>query len=157
MKGYTLIEILVAITIIGLVFGFGFVSFREFSRRQALSGTARNLVGNLRLAQGEALSGKKPDDIKCNPPNTLSGYHFRVTSSTSYTFEAVCTGGNVEIKSVTIPEDVEINTPSVNPILFKGLARGTNIPLGTEVTLTLTQDVTGNETTVVIGSSGDIK
>ena len=35
---YTLIEILVALTIVGLIFGIGYVNFRDFARRQALAG-----------------------------------------------------------------------------------------------------------------------
>ena len=54
--GYTLIEILVGLTIIGIIFGVGFASFREFSRRQSLAGGVKTLVGDLRLAQEQAIS-----------------------------------------------------------------------------------------------------
>lgn len=157
MKGYTLIEILVSITIIGLIFGFGFVSFREFSRRQALSGTAKNLMGQMRLIQEEAISGKKPDDPVCNAPERLDGYSFRVVDSANYVFAAVCSGGVVVTKSITLPADISIATPSVNPILFKSLGKGTNIPASTSVTLELSQSGTGYETSIVISFSGDIK
>ena len=67
-SAYTLIEILVGLTIVGLLFGFGFVSFRDFSRRQTLAGSAKKVQGDLRLTQESALSGKKPSDFDCNPP-----------------------------------------------------------------------------------------
>lgn len=155
--GYTLIEILVGITIIGLIFGFGFVSFREFSRRQALTGAAKGIVGDLRLAQGESVSGKKPDDIKCNGANLLNGYYFRVSSSSSYQIQVNCSGGDVDVKSVNLPGDISIATPSPNPVLFKALGQGTNIDQGLTATLTLTQAGTGNQTTITISSAGEIK
>ena len=57
-KGYTLIELLVGISIIAIIFGVGFVSYREFSRRQSLTGVTKQLVGDLRLAQQLALTGQ---------------------------------------------------------------------------------------------------
>jgi prepilin-type N-terminal cleavage/methylation domain-containing protein len=157
---YTLIEILVGITIIGLIFGFGFVSFREFSRRQALTGAAKQIVGDLRLAQGEAVAGKKPDNINCNTPNTLNGYNFRVDSSTTYAIEANCSGNggtNIEVKSVTVSNDITIAVPSPNPVIFKALGQGTNITQAGTATVTLTQAGTGSQTTVTISASGEIK
>ena len=82
--GYTLIEILVSLPIVGLIFGIGYVNFRDFSRRQALAGVARMVKGDLRLAQEQALAGKKPTHAFCNPSNQLDGFNFRVVSSQSY-------------------------------------------------------------------------
>ncbi len=152
---YTLIEILVALTIVGLIFGIGYVSFRDFARRQALASAARSIVGDLRLAQEQALSGKKPSDIFCNDPNRLNGYNFRVSSNRSYALEANCTGGVVETKSVTIASDVFLSTPSPNPITFKILGQGTNVPA--TATLTLTQAGTAAAKTITVTSGGEIK
>src|SRR3972149_11768986 len=147
-SAYTLIEILVALTIVGLIFGIGYVGSRDFSRRQALAGTARSMVGDLRLAQEQALSGKKPADIFCNDPNRLNGYDFRVTGATTYVLEANCTGGVVQTKSVSLPTDVALSTPSPNPITFKILGQGTNIPA--TATITLTQTGTSNSRAIIV-------
>lgn len=154
-SGYTLIEVLVGLTIIGLIFSFGFVSFRDFARRQALASAARALRGDLRLAQGQALAGKKPSDIFCNSPNTLDGVNFRVVSSSNYVFETSCTGGNVEIKSVDLSSDITISTPSPNPILFRVLGHGTNIASG-DVTITLTQTSSSATADIIISANGEI-
>lgn len=154
-KGYTFIEILVALTIVGLIFGIGYVNFRDFSRRQALSGTARSVMGDLRLAQEQALAGKKPSAAFCNSPNQLNGYNFRVNSSTSYQLEANCSGGNVVTKSVTLPTGISLSTPSPNPITFKILGQGTN--LSADATITLTQPGTSNTKQIVVTSGGEIK
>lgn len=157
-SAYTLIEILVGLTIIGLLFAVGYVNFRDFSRRQAIAGAAKLLQGDLRLAQQQALSGQKPDDPNCNNPNTLTGYYFNVVSMTEYTVYAGCSLGNSSIlsKDVTLPAGISI-TASQNPILFKILGAGTNIPQGNTVTVTLTQAATNNVFTISIGSGGEIQ
>lgn len=162
-SGYTLIEILFALTIIGLIFAVGYVSFRDFSRRQALSGTARSLKGDLRLAQEEALTGKKPTDPlkKCVDPldvakPLLDGYNFNVVNTHTYTIEAACTGGNVEIKRVTLPNEMSLGTPNPNPILFKILGQGTNIGV-IEATISITQSGTNNVAVIYVTSAGEIK
>lgn len=153
-SGYTLIEILVGLTIVGLIFTYGFVSFREFSRRQSLAGTARKLRGELRLAQELAFAGRKPSDPACNSPNRLTGYNFTVPSSTSYEIYAVCSGGNVLLKKVDLPGDVTISS-TTSPVLFKVLGQGTN--LSSDVTVTLTQVSTGSTTEVFISPTGEMR
>ncbi len=162
-SGYTLIEILIALTIIGLIFGIGYVSFRDFARRQALSGTVRSLKGDLRLAQAEALTGKKPNDPlkKCVDPldvtkPRLNGYNFFVSGIRTYTIEAACSGGNVEVKRVTISSDMAISAPNPNPVMFKILGQGTNIGV-TAATVNITQAGTGSVATITITSSGEIR
>lgn len=155
MKGYTLIETLVALTIVGLIFGIGYVNFRDFARREALSGTARNVAGDLRLAQEQASAGKKPTAGACNSPNLLNGYDFRVIGASSYQLEANCSGGNVVTKTGTLPSDISMSTPSPNPITFKILGQGTN--LSADATITLTQSGTSNTKQIVVTLGGEIK
>lgn len=157
-NGYTLIEILVGLTIIGLLFSFGFVSFRDFSRRQALKGVSSSLQGDLRLAQSYAIAGQKPDSVLCDSPDTLSGYYLRIVSSSEYRIEANCSGGTVIIKTHDLPDGVIISTPNPNPILFKILGQGTNILSNQDpVIITLTQSGTNTTTTVTITGGGEIK
>jgi prepilin-type N-terminal cleavage/methylation domain-containing protein len=154
-KGYTLIEILITLTIIGLIFGFGYVSFREFSQRQALTGIARSIKGDLRLAQELALAGKKPTGANCNTPNILNGYYFRRNSNTNYTIEANCSGGIMQVKSVNMPADITLTSLSLNPLLFKILGEGTNIT--GSATVTLTQVSTGKTRIITVTQGGEIK
>jgi len=156
-SAYTLIEVLVGLTIIGLIFGVGYINFRDFARRQAIAGAGKILQGDLRLAQGLALSGQKPDVAFCNSPNTLNSFDFRVFSTTDYRIEANCSGGSVISKEVFLPTGITISTPNPNPIQFKVLGRGTNIPSGTSIILTLTQASSNNKFTVTVGFGGEIQ
>ncbi|MCH7730468.1 type II secretion system protein [Patescibacteria group bacterium] len=153
--GYTLVEILVVMTIIGVVFGVGFASFRGFARRQAVASSVRALKADLRLAQAQALAGKKPDHPNCNSPNLLDGYNFEIISNDEYRIDARCSGGNVEVKEVQLVS-VSISAPTPNPILFKVLGQGTNIAAGTQAQIVLSEDQTGFSLAVAVSSSGEI-
>ena len=154
VRGYTLIEILVALTIIGLLFGVGYAGFRDFSRRQAIADAAKEIQGDLRLAQGEAITGKKPEG--CSDTKTLSGYGFRADTS-KYSIEANCGGSVIIIKNVDLPPDITLLTPTPNPLLFKVLGQGTNLGSDVNWTLTLTQTGTGNTVTVTVTAGGEVK
>ncbi len=158
--GYTLIEILVGLTIIGLLFGVGSVNFRDFSRREALKGAVKQIQGDLRLTQSLASSGEKPISSSCNSPDLLDSYGFRVSSASSnYSIEAYCTGSltAVNIKTVTIPSGITVSNPNPNPIKFKVLGQGTNISAGSSAVITVTQAGTNSQATVTVTSGGEIR
>ncbi|MGB6881857.1 MAG: prepilin-type N-terminal cleavage/methylation domain-containing protein [Microgenomates group bacterium] len=154
VSGYTLIEILVGMTIIGLIFSFGYVSYRDFARRQALLGTARKLKVDLRLAQEQALAGKKPDSVACNTEGALNGYDFYAESAGSYKIQANCAGGLVDIKTVQISSDVSLSS-NPNRFTFKVLGKGVN--LSADALIILTQTVTGNTQNITVSPEGEIK
>ncbi len=157
LRAYTLIEILVGLTIIGLLFSFGYVGFRDFARRQALAGTIKKLQGDLRLSQAMALSGQKPDSLLCTGSNVLTSIDFKINSQTQYSVEANCTGGIVGIKTVNIASGITVSTPTPNPISFNVLGRGTNIPSGGSAAITLTQAGTNKQSNITITWGGEIK
>lgn len=159
-RGYTLIEILVGLSIVGLIFGIGFIGSREFSRRQVLLGVARQMRGDLRFAQELALAGKKP--AVCAAGDALDGFYFVVIPSGSYEVRAVC-GATVSLeKAVTLPTGITLSglvpdlTPS-NTLLFKILGQGTNIAAGGITTITLTQAITGNTHVITVTAGGEIR
>ena len=157
-SAYTLVEILIGLTIIALLFGFSYAGFRDFSRRQALSGAAKKVQGDLRLAKELALAGQKPEDPLCDlPANSLQSYSFNINSANSYRIEANCSGGVVINKEVSLPPSVSISTPAVNPVKFKVIGQGTNIPDATNITITLTQSGTNSQIGITVSSGGEIK
>lgn len=140
--GFTLIEILVGLTITALIFGGGYATYRDFVRREALNSAYDELATNLNLAKQRALSGEKPAGCTA----TLSGYEVRFAQD-QYSVVAVCGSTRTTVKDVRLPEGV---TVSGQTILYKVLGTGTN--LGEETTITLEQSGTGEtrETTVTV-------
>lgn len=158
-SGYTLIEILVVLSIAAFLFVIGYAGFRDFSRRQALAGAVKEIQGDLSLTQGYALAGQKPDNIFCNSPQSLVGYYFRVFSASEYRIEAVCTGGQVLREAIILgaSSGITIAAPSPNPISFKVLGSGTNIPSNSTAVIRLTQAGTNATATITIGPGGEIR
>lgn len=161
-SGYTLIEILVGLTIIALLFGAGYINFRDFSRRQAIAGAAKKMQGDMSLTQQLAFSGQKPVDAKCDSPNLLGSYDFTIIPPSEYIILANCTGGTVVNKDVILPSDISIASvyytgAPFNTISFKVLGQGTNIPDTRSVIYRLTQSQTNNKFDITIGSGGNIQ
>jgi prepilin-type N-terminal cleavage/methylation domain-containing protein len=153
-NGYTLIELLIVITIIGILFSAGYLSFLDYSRQQALLSVVRGIQVDMHLAEDYAISGNKP--TACN--TLLNGYNFNVTSSSSYEVDANCTpNSNFQVKTVTLPAGITISAPVPNPILFKSLAQGTNIAGGGTASIVVTQTLTGKTRTVTIGANGNVQ
>lgn len=147
--GYTLIELLITLTIVGLLFGFGFVNFRDYSRRQHLASVATAIKGDLRLAQEKALSGEMPTGC-----TNLAGYDFN-TSPNSYQILANCVA-DVVVKTVALPADITASA-TYGTVSFKVLGSGTSLPAGGQAVITLTQIETGQTKTVTVTAGGEIK
>lgn len=160
-KGFTLIELLVGLTIIGSLFGYGFVSYRDFTRRQALSSLGKQIQGDIRLAQANAISGFKPTVGACDSTYVLDNYSFNVLSATEYEIFATCSKvgsqSTIQTKDVELPAGITVTSPSVNPITFKVLGQGNNIQSGESVPIVLTQAGTNATYTITVTSGGEVK
>lgn len=101
-KGFTILELLVAMGVILLVSGGVVAAFNNFNEGQQVRQAALTMKGNLRLAQNKALSGEKP----ASGCTTLVGYTMSFTS-TSYMMRALCSEGSVgESTTTTLPTGV---------------------------------------------------
>lgn len=152
-EAFTFVELLVSVTIVGILFAIGYVNFREFSRRQSVESVARKIRSDIRIAQSRALSGDKPAGC-----DTLIGYNFRVTSIAAYALEGVCGNGNTTTKTIDLTgSGINIGTPSPNPILFKAVAQGTNIPAGQTASIVVTLTQANYSITVSVTGGGEIQ
>lgn len=151
-SGFTLLELLIVIMIMGLLFGVGLANYRDFARRQSLLGISRKIKGDLRLAQQLAITGNKPTDCV-----VLEGYQFNWVSSTNYQIEALCSNSIYAVMTVDdIFGNTSMSAPSPDPLLFRVLANGTNITASLTATITLTQAGFGNSAVITVTSAGDI-
>jgi prepilin-type N-terminal cleavage/methylation domain-containing protein len=159
-SGYTLIELLVGLMIVGILFSMGYANFRDFTRRQTLLDVTKKMEADLRSAQQMALSGQVPNTPNCTGTNRLQGYNFRVVSANNYEIRASCTGGvaPTAIKNVILPPSVSFANPfpNPNPILFKVLGNGTNIG-NSNARIRLRQTGNTNIVTLTISAGGQIQ
>lgn len=159
-KAYTLIEVLVVMAIMSILFSVGYVNFQDFQRRKVVTGFTDQVRGDLRLAQSYADSGQKTDSGNCNSSKTLNYYDIDIYSATRYRIEANCVGASTAtVKDVTLPTGVTFASPfpSPNPLRFKILGQGTDIPSGSTWTLLISQTGTTNTGSITVNSAGKIQ
>lgn len=164
-RGYTLIEILIALTIMSLLFGIGFSGFRDYSRRQQLESISRQVRADISIAKERAFAGTKPTspNAQCDSPQTLMGHGiFAVGGGASYQLYAICTGGTSFIDTRTMPTGFTITrtySPAGCPVVstyFKAIGQGTSLSTGCNAVFTITNTSTTQTTTVTMTSSGEI-
>lgn len=150
MKGFTLIETLVALSITTIIFGLGLTTYQNFSKKQTVGQAALNLKADLHLAKDKALSGQKPSGWCNGAGETLSGWRLDLEVS-GYNLLPVCSGGSVPdgeiVKTVSFPLGVTSDTTA--SILFKVLSQG--VDGGYTIVLS---DASGNSQTISVNSSG---
>lgn len=149
---FTLVELMVVVSIMALLFGLGYAQYQNFNRGQVLNQAALNLKNDLRDAQNSALSGIKPTGCS----GVLTAYKVTFNAG-SYDIDSEVTGCAASTKTIALPQNVTISSlpllPNPNPIRFKVLAQGTDINGSTTVTL---RSSFGQTKTLTITSSGDI-
>ena len=130
MKGFTFIELLVAVGLSLLLVGAIIVNYNSYNDDQKLKQAALTFKNNLRFAQTQAFSGKKPSS-GCTQ---LIGYTVSFTSS-AYTIQAKCSEGMVgETWATPLPTGI-IFSPLPSSFTFGVLSQGL---LGSDaVTVTL--------------------
>ncbi len=131
-QGFTLVEIMVVISLMAILAGTGIAGYRNSARKQAVEVAAQKLISALRKAQVNAAAG-----VKEGCAGTLTGWQVNV-SANSYTIEGLCGVTTFNSRTENYTGASVTVFPSPNPILFKVLNQGTNIIGSTTVTLGVT-------------------
>lgn len=123
MKGFTFIEIIVAMTISMLVIGFASVKYVDFNRTQIIKNAGATLKNNLRDTQTKAITGIRPTGC-----NILDGYQVSFTPTT-YATDAYCGAPSGNSTTYTLPPNLIFN-PVPGNFRFNVLAQNvTNAPV----------------------------
>jgi len=157
VSGFTLIELMVVVSLIAIMFSIGLASYNTFNRNQILQQAAEETRSNLRLAQNYALVGQKPAGCA---GLTLKGYNF-VTTVHTYSINAVCSDDSISGPIKTVDLSSKNISISVNPnppatIVFLVLARGVDTGNVQDKTITLSTP-SGLNRVIEISTEGVIK
>jgi len=146
--GFTLIEILVVISIIGLLVTLGISAYSEFNRRQTLDQAAKNIVNELRYIQSKASSGDKGPVV--SPPTcteSLTGWYFQiinVSPANQYRTYGKCGVTEFSEKFTDLPANLKFVAPAAGTkILFKPL----NLGIDQNVDITIQYGLIGTDVT----------
>jgi type II secretory pathway pseudopilin PulG len=116
--GFTIIELLVAFSIMAIITGVGLTSFVSISRRQILYEAASNVKQKIDQARFNAISIVKPST--CSPTSELTSYKFHFchsgntqcsSPSNRYKVDAVCSGINRSFDSKLMPQSLTFGAP----------------------------------------------
>lgn len=148
--GFTLLELIVVMMVVGLLLMFGYSNLREFNRRKLVVNGGRAILTDLRFAQSSASSGIKPSGCA----GDLVGYEFDYVGSSSITYRvsAIC-DSNVEVRTNKLPEVLEVNFES-DPVIFYPLQGGVS---GAGSITVSSNQLTDYESAVSINAEGEIK
>lgn len=172
IKGFTLVELMISISIIAILTIAAIPSFSGFSKSQALTQAFKTLKSDLRIAQSRSISGATVGGnakawgiyfvnsasqyiiFTCTPAVTYTDYtsYIRGNASCPSDFKTVNLGSQVKINGLTA------NGVATSPlsIVFdsqNGSVYANGVQVGASVTLTYT-DGSGPQTVTITSGGG---
>jgi Tfp pilus assembly protein FimT len=149
-NGYTLIELLIAVSLTIILSGFGIAGFNNFNRNQVVNSAGKKIAEELKYTQSLVINQQKP----LNGCITLNGYNFSITNSSTgtYSITAVCTPACDGDDCIIKTETLGISLSGASSVYFNILTSGVTI-IGENYL-----SITGNNLTkyVKICSGGEI-
>jgi prepilin-type N-terminal cleavage/methylation domain-containing protein len=126
-RGFTLIEIIMSITITLLLTGLFVANYNGFNNSQIVNQSTSDIITNLQAARTKATSGVKPSGC-----DTLVGYIVNFPTTGTYTTSALCLVGGSQstvgdVQVYTLPKGVAFPSPTPGPITFYALDRGASV------------------------------
>lgn len=142
MRGFSLIELIIVLTIIAIISTIGIASFVNYSRSQTVKNVALDLVTILNTAKSKALSQVKPPStiLECNG-KSLDGYEVSIcqqanciSSANNYNYElhVVCEGNKGLIDGRINPSGISISPDGENfffPVLKGGISLSNSVSI----------------------------
>lgn len=149
-RGFTLIELMVVFSIITIVSGIGFVSFKSYSDRQIIASNAQDIKLAVETAKFNAVSAVKKSG--CTSDDSLKGYNFNLYPDTNtYSVSILCGINEYVVKTKKVSSQIVIAPSSTcSTVLFEpltGYISGANCTIvlsGYDQIVTLTIDTLGS-------------
>ena len=147
-KGFTLIELITVIAIIGLIIGISIPSFMTYSNIQSLQAGTLGVVTTLQQAKSSSESQAKPSSCA----QTLDGYQVRILTYQTYQLGVMCsnvyTGGPIQ----SLPSTTKFSVSS-QTFFFKTQHNGVTFPTGNKIVI---KNQVGSTNTITVDALGNI-
>lgn len=121
--GFTLIEMLVVVTVIGTVLAYGLPSYSSFSQNGQIRNTAESIVDGLNIARMEAVNRNERIEFNLN--------------GAGWTIDVPSTGERVQVQSAAGASKVAVIAQNADrmTVSFNGLGRITSGNASTAITV----------------------
>lgn len=108
--GFTLIELMVVISITAVLGTLGIAGYVNFNRTQVLQAASNEVVTILNLAKSRAQSQIKPPAL-CSSSQTLDGYEVKITQPKDYALYLRCSGSSKQVDEWVreLPNDISFD------------------------------------------------
>lgn len=124
--GFTLIELMIVISLIGLMSVVAIASFVSFNQSQTLQSGVNDFVTAIKLAKASAASQVKPNTgaATCTTNSSLISYQVTIDTNDAYKVVAVCTDGISVASSYSLPKDITFAQGDVSKNISFSLLTG---------------------------------
>jgi prepilin-type N-terminal cleavage/methylation domain-containing protein len=147
VKGFTLIEVVVSISIALLVTGLIIANYNTYNDIQTLKQAALTFKNDIRFVESKASSGEKPN-VGCTQ---IVGWVITFTQN-SYSYQLQCVDGLVgSVSQIILPTGVTFS-PIPSSFSIFALAQGTSLSDVTTISLA----GSGKHYGITLGTSGEI-
>ncbi|HSA84276.1 MAG TPA: GspH/FimT family pseudopilin [Patescibacteria group bacterium] len=147
-RGFTLLEMLVVFTIMGILTATGMASFFSYSQNQAYNSAVSNVEAMLQLARSRALSQVKPVD--CGTEAVRSYQVAFIPSGATYELRVTCGTATQHVLQTSVLPDTVLFDATTTPVISFGAgtaaatpAPGTVVITGYDKTKTITVNSAG--------------
>lgn len=136
-KGFSLIELLVVVSVIGVLSTLGIAGFSKYNDIQIVQAAANDVATTLNLAKSRALSQVKLGT--CTFLDNLEKYEVKIDMSGSFNVYQLiihCSGFLDTIENKTLPKNVQFITVGTTitsisfPVLAGGVEAGGQVEIG---------------------------
>lgn len=121
-RGYTLIEIIVILVIIGIMSGFGMAKYNTYTQQLVLKNQAKEIANVVELAKKKAISADLYQDC-----SNFQGYQVAINSN-NFLLNFNCGGTYITVQSYQMTSSVTITAGTGN-FNFPPLGNGTNLTI----------------------------
>lgn len=135
-KGFTLLELVVAMSISAIILQMGIANYQRFNRTQTLKNTGLGVKNALKDAQTKAIAAVKPDAVSypaCTVSSTLDYYEMTLSPDCGsgracIQSQAVCSGTATGPTSIfTLPLNYSFDVVPSDPVRFYPLRGSSNV------------------------------
>lgn len=117
-KGFTLLEIIIVLSVLTILSTIGIASFSSGSKAASVETALNDIVSTFQLARSRAISQVKPDGQGvCN--GDLRGYRVEIKPQTnSYSLVLICENSTYTISTKTLPNNITFSNDPQTSFFF---------------------------------------